>query len=92
MTPRICGFYGSPRSVVCLQDLLQRRVLPDAYSRPRIRHQIGNIIEADLLRQKQADGFLVGTVQNGAGRSALLRRFLRQTQAGKGRTVRFQKG
>ena len=78
--------------MVCLQNLLQRRIVPDGHSRPRVRYQIGNLIEADLLRQKQADGFLVGAVQNGAGRSALLRRFLRQTQAREGFPIRFQKG
>ena len=60
--------------------------------RPRRRNQVGNVIKTNFFRQKQTDGFLVGAVQNGAGRAACLGRLLRQTEAGKSLPVRLQKG
>ena len=60
--------------------------------RPRRRNQVGNVIKTNFFRQKQTDGFLVGAVQNGAGRAARLGRLLRQTEAGKSLPIRLREG
>ncbi|CAN4043729.1 Molybdenum transport system permease protein modB, partial [Dysosmobacter welbionis] len=81
-----------PRRLVRRQNVLQRRFLLRRHSCPGLRHQAGNVVEADPARQEQAHRLLIGAVQNSAGGAALSRRRLCQLQTWKCIPVRLGEG